>query len=215
MSMRVGIVCEGTSDFAVLEALAIAFGKAAECVLLQPDIDRLRARDFSSGTGWQAVRKFLRDNGVALGLGLFDAIVVQVDAAVRRSNQVTLRPAKPGEPHLTPLCDEVKGWIGSDVPDSMIVALPCEEIESWLLAAHSHIADVESVVDPVQELVDRALIAVRENGKADKSPDEYRALARPLIRFARSKKNLARVPELERFLGKLGQRAAVVKRSAR
>jgi hypothetical protein len=212
--MRVGIVCEGTSDFAVLEALAIAFGGASECVLLQPDVDRLRARDFSSGTGWQAVRRFLRDNTLALGLGMFDAIVVQVDASVRRSDELTLRAVQADEPDLTPLCDEVKNWAGG-LPENAIVALPREELESWLLAAHTRISDVEGVADPVQELVDRKLIGVRANGKADKDAGKYRNLAKPLVSLVKTAKKLSRIPELERFLEKLRQRAHAVRRARR
>jgi hypothetical protein len=53
--MRVGIVCEGTTDDVVLRAILreIIGTKEVAFSLLQPDHDRLQPR---TGPGWQGVR---------------------------------------------------------------------------------------------------------------------------------------------------------------
>lgn len=125
--MRVAVICEGATDFAVLEALALTLVPADECVQLHPSFDRLRAGDTSIGTGWQAVRKFLRQAGPALGLGLYDVIIVQVDASIRFTGELAkakLRAAAEGEPELLPLCEHVRTWVGGDLPEGAVIASP-------------------------------------------------------------------------------------------
>jgi hypothetical protein len=204
--MRVGIICEGKTDFVVLEALALALGGATECVLLQPDFDRLKARDFLSGTGWQAVRKYLRQNAVALGLGVYDLLVVHVDASIRHKHELQkakLRAADPDEAELAPLCEHVRSWAGGGLPEGAIIALPREELESWLVAAHTNIKDVEAVTDPAEELAVRGLVARFEDGTPEKTEERYTALRDPLVALARDRRKRAAIAELERFVVKL------------
>jgi hypothetical protein len=64
--MRVGIICEGPTDFVVLEALALELLPADECVLLHPDFDKLQSTgDPAHAPGWQGVRTFLQTSGPA------------------------------------------------------------------------------------------------------------------------------------------------------
>lgn len=203
--MRIGIICEGSTDFAILEIVAQSLIDADECVLLQPDFDRLRSGPYALGTGWQGVRKFLGTSAVGLALGIFDIIVIQVDASVRRSDEMKkagLRKAAPTESDLDPFCDHVKGWATQGLPSSAVVVLPREEMESWLVAANTNIKDVEALTDPAEELAARGLIP-QVNGRPEKLAATFRELGRPLARLATDSKKRAKIVELERFVGKL------------
>ena len=217
--MRVGIICEGSSDFVLLEALALDLLSADECVQLHPDFDKLKATgDSSHAPGWQGVRKFLQtSSGPALALAVFDVIVIQVDASIRKLRELKLpQPeewADEAEP-LDALCDHVKSWATDGLPESAIIALPREDIEAWLVAVHTRIRNVESLGNPAGELVAQGIIET-VNGKPNKRAEAYRALAVPLVKLARDAKKVKAIPELERFVNKLRARARKVRGSKR
>src|SRR6266540_2889075 len=128
--MRVGIICEGSTDFAVLESLALELISADECILLQPDFDKLRGGDTTFGPGWQGVRKFLQTSAPGLAIGTFDVVVVQVDASIRNTDAIKrldLPAPSADEPELSALCSHVKSWAKGGLPSSAVVALPREE----------------------------------------------------------------------------------------
>ncbi|MCX4247393.1 hypothetical protein [Paraliomyxa miuraensis] len=168
--------------------------------LLQPDFDRL-VRPRGAGkpaSGWQAVRAFLRAGNARAAL--LDLVIVQVDASVRVNGEVA--------PHLDPdaelegLCEHVKAWIGQPVPSSVLITLPREEIETWLVAANTRRKAVENIGDPAAVLVGAGLLEVRKGGPS-KDARAYEVLVQPLRRFLRDPKLLRSVPELERFCSKL------------
>ena len=86
-----------------------------------------------------------------------------------------------------------------------MIVLPREEMESWLLAAHTGVKNVEAVADPASALADRGIIP-RRDGKPEKTEEHYRELATSLVRLAQNRKRLTAVPELGRFLFKLHRR---------
>ncbi len=211
--MRVGIICEGPSDFVLLEALALDLLPADECVQLHPDFDKLQP-----SSGWQGVRKFLQTSGPALALAVFDVIVIQVDASIRKLRELGLPQPEAQtdelEP-LDPLCAHVKGWATGGLPESAVIALPREDIEAWLVAAHTKVKDVESLEKPADELAAQGIVETTKKGKPSKDPVAYRALAVPLVKLARDAKKVRAVPELERFANKLRSRARKVRGSKR
>lgn len=213
-----GIVCEGSTDFAVLRAVCVELlGKAGLTVsLLQPRFDALAARvPGTPGSGWQGVRAFLQQAGARLSAAPQDIIVVHVDADIRRLPEVArhLTPPMDGE-ELSPLCDHVKRWIAGEVPASLVIVLPKEATEAWLCAALTHKADVEAIAKPADELRDAGVIGAR-GGTAEKRAAEYELLAAQLAPLLRDRRKLAKVPELARFAGKIGDRAKAVRRAAR
>jgi hypothetical protein len=216
--MRVGIICEGSSDFAVLEALALELLPADECVLLHPDFDKLQSTgDPAHAPGWQGVRKFLLTSGPALGLLVYDLLVIQVDASIRKLKELRLpRPQEeePGPEALDPLRAHVENWAAGHLPESSIIVLPREELETWLVAAHTHLKDVEAIEDPAGELASRGLIKMKK-GKPDKDSEVYRTLAEQLVMLARDTKKVRKVPELERFVGELRVRSPRTRGSRR
>ena len=234
--MRVAIICEGSTDRAVLEAVIRALVHVEEMVPLHPDFDRLRRPPGSRWrlpTGWQAVRAFLRDFSPGLGAGQYDLVVIQVDASIRllpeinkvlRQAQTVESPADGGEEpvasgrsrrprralaqvaELAPLCAHVQSWSPRGLRESAAVVLPREGTEAWLLAANSQVKNVESLHAPERRLAQKGLIGVR-GGDPEKLAERYGELARPLVRLVKDSKSLRAVPELERFVGKVRERA--------
>jgi len=105
--MRVGIICEGSTDYPVLRAIvaAVLHSQHPAFSLLQPDFDGLRrpAGIRKAATGWQAVRAFLQEGNAQISP--LDLIVVQIDASVRRIDSVARKLETEG---VGALCDHVK-----------------------------------------------------------------------------------------------------------
>lgn len=199
--MRVGIVCEGITDFVVLKAIAetVLAGRQPTFTLLQPDHDRVRRPgDPRVAGGWQAVRAFLKAGNAELSLARIDIVIVQVDASIRHLDAVARQLA---DDELETLCDHVKAWMGA-VPDSVIITLPREEIETWLVAASTRRTNVEAIEDPAEALVEHGLLASHGERPAKQSR-VYEDLVKPLRSRLSDRKLLRLVPELERLCSKL------------
>lgn len=171
--MRVGIICEGSTDFVVLEALALELLPADECVLLHPDFDKLQAT--GQGSGWQGVRKFLQTSVLALAMSVYDVFVIQVDASIRKLKELGLPDAE----SLEPLREHVRGWAGGNLPRGSAIVLPREELEAWLLAAQ------------------------KKGKPAKDSSVYRKLVKPALVKLALDKKKLRQVPELELFVEQL------------
>lgn len=214
--MRVGIVCEGSTDYRVLQAVCrqVLGVNGLVITLLQPNIDALRARAPGAAPGWQAVRAFLGQTHASLAAAQFDVLVIQVDADIRSLPAVARALASPGDEELQALCDHVKSWMRGSVPESAVIALPRESIEAWLVAAVTNRHDVESIARPVEDLCDAGILGRRDSGP-HKDPAVYESLATRLTPILRDGRKLGKVPELARFAGKLSARARVVRKGAR
>lgn len=203
--MRVGIICEGSTDYAVLERLVKELAREPQLVIspLQPNFDALRQGRMSQGTGWQAVRKYLRSPAFPVTVASYDVIVVHVDADVRDEPEIrghlSLDDAEGDE--LSALCTHIKSWMAGGVPSSAIITIPREATEAWLLAAHTRRKNVESIEAPARSLADAGLLATTERG-LEKSPVRYAELAEALVRVLGDARTLRQLPELGRFLGK-------------
>jgi hypothetical protein len=218
--VRVGIVCEGSTDFAVLRVLCGELLGTTDLfvTLLQPRFDALAGRAGGApGPGWQGVRAFLQQTGGKLAAAGQDVIVVHVDADIRHLPEVEklLRESEDGE-ELGSLCDLVKTWMPGGVPASVVIVLPREATEAWLCAVAStiHRADVEDIRKPADALRDAGVVGDL-GGTAEKRALQYAALAAGLGALLRDRRKLAKVPEMERFVGKLAARARAVTRAAR
>lgn len=215
--MIVGIVCEGSTDSAVLQAIcAEVLGKEGlRFRALQPDFDRLRQRDpAAAGPGWQGVRKFLQDPANMLLTATLDVLVVQVDADIRRLPEIAGHLAQEGDEELSPLCAHVKGWMAGGVPDAAIIVLPRESTESWIVAAATRKKNVEGIADPAGALVDAGILGI-VRGKPEKRAADYQAHFPALLSKLKDLRELRAIPELERFVGKLSARARAVSKKAR
>ncbi|WP_437935009.1 hypothetical protein [Sorangium sp. So ce341] len=210
--MIVGVVCEGSTDSAVLRAVcAEVLGNAGLVFrLLQPDFDRIRQRDPAApGPGWQGVRKFLQDPANMYMAATLDVLVVQVDADIRELPEINKQLDVDEDEELRPLCSHVKGWMAGGAPDSAVIVLPRESTEAWIVAAVTRKKDVEAIDDPAQALVDAGVIRAVK-GKPDKRAADYETHIPALLAKLKEPKELRAIPELARFVGKLGARARSV-----
>lgn len=94
-------------------------------------------------------------------------------------------------------------------------SLPREDLESWLLAAHTNLKRVETLEDPAEELAARQLIARTKKGAPDKDARRYRALSAGLIQLAKQPKKRREIAELDRFVDKLLSIGRAVQRQKR
>lgn len=219
--MRVGIICEGETDYPVLRAVVVHVCRdpALVVVPLCPDTDRLRSPATGPvAGGWQAVRAFLQTSADVLAIGTYDIVVVHVDADVL--DKLSSPPASsPGDPAggLDPLCRLVKGWASEGLPDHAVVVLPRAASESWLLAAHTNLKRVEDIDEPAEELARRGLLQRGKDGTARKRSVDFKKLAEGLPSLLADQRRLDELPELARFVGKLFgvQKAAKGARRAR
>jgi len=216
--MNIHVVCEGSTDAAVLRVVMGVVLKDHTPVInvIQPDDDALRQKPDERppgtlGPGWQGVRAWLKRGGVAAAASGADVLVVHVDANVRRENEIAkgLRAPESREDDLGPLCEHVKPWFAGGVPPNTIVVLPREATEAWLLAVHTRLIDVEADSTPAKTLQAMGLIGTKGD-KPHKQPGRYRELAASLAVLIADKNQLALVPELERFVNKLRSRARAV-----
>ncbi len=204
----VGIVCEGSTDFAVLRAVTKALVGADQFVLLQPDFDRLQVGTAGQpGPGWQGVRKFLQRSSGALGMGLYDLVIVQVDADLLALPEIERElTAENDDPPggLDALCRHVKGWIDVSVLSLVLITLPRQSTGAWLVASHTRKKNVEGIPEPDEVLADAGLLERDARGRPLKEQAKYEGLAVALIAKLNDKQGISRtMPELARFVGKL------------
>ncbi len=211
--MRIGIICEGSTDDAVLRAILRETCAPADLVFssLQPQVDAIGHVALG---GWQAVRKFLQQSSATIVAAQLDMIIVQVDADIRGLPEIVKQlDAEGGDEALDPLCRHLKSWMTAGVPESVIIVLPRESTESWLIAASTKRKNVEMIETPARALAAAGLIA-RPKGKGAKAPADFGKLVAPLLPRLKKPSELAAVPELQRFVGKVRHRVSRLRLAA-
>ncbi|HSN97361.1 MAG TPA: hypothetical protein VLS89_03650, partial [Candidatus Nanopelagicales bacterium] len=130
--MKIGLLCEGSTDVPVLQAvIGSALGPGHMVRQIQVNTDGTTPR-----TGASSVELWCKQNGRRLDAVLraagLDLLVVHLDADVRRQKKVDSTAA---------LCDLIKGWLGLRAEGRraeerrVIIVIPAEETETWLLAS--------------------------------------------------------------------------------
>lgn len=111
--MNVGIVCEGRTDFILLEQVVLAVFGPSDIRPLQPVRDALDPTRWSEA-GWTQVRRWCEARGAGgitdeLEMGGLDVIVLQVDGDLRGQQGMPSTRAA--------LRDHIKAaWIGPPAP---------------------------------------------------------------------------------------------------
>lgn len=195
--MRVGIVCEGATDFPVLEkVLEALLPNEWEITLLKPEQDQLGRFE---GFGWNKVRQWCTSMGRSLPILqraslLHDLVIIQIDADIRSQVQAKSN---------LEFCETIKSWLGSGVDLSgVIIVIPTQAIETWLLAAHrASNPKIEGERHPANALVREGLLQMSDVGQPIKDVDRYRTLALALPGKLTSLR--AVLPELQRFCEKV------------
>lgn len=144
--MRVGIIAEGRSDFAVLcNILKGALGLDREFVTpLRPELHRDETDLHAEATfsNWELVRKECVE-GAKIDAFLASPIeegprwvVIHIDAA-EASQYGVVRPSDRREEDTSALCqaiaDRMRAWLGSRASEPIDLAIAVEETEAWIL----------------------------------------------------------------------------------
>jgi hypothetical protein len=131
--MNIGIVCEGRTDFLLLEQVALAVFGPSEIRPLQPLRDRMASHRWSEA-GWTQVERWCRERGPdgladELEIGGLNVIIVQVDGDLCGRNGL---PAT-----RVALCAHIRAaWLGDgDLPSGVVICIPAMATDVWLVAA--------------------------------------------------------------------------------
>lgn len=207
MSLLVGFATEGPTDRAVLKVLVEHVFGTFRTSALQPELDESTDTKTAGGESrlkaWCEQQRDQIGLETLLGLGTLDLIVLQIDADVC---------TKYGCADTTALCRHVRdAWLGlsAPYPDDLVVVIPAQATEAWLLAAldpELH-ATVEAMPRPADELGRRGLLPVvpdRKGRDVTRKPSPvYEGLAAAHLTSDRLSELRKHLVELERFLGKL------------
>jgi hypothetical protein len=153
--LRVGLVCEGTTDRIVINAAVAALlgDRDFSLIQLQPEDSLAFGR---SGTGWPGVYHWCRQAGDQGAGSLrnnpvfesYDLLLLHVDADVSDYTYASgnigttatdlpcPRPCPPPSDTTEVLRDVILGWLGEAlIPPNTVFCTPSKSTEAWVLAA--------------------------------------------------------------------------------
>lgn len=209
------MVCEGPTDFPIIEGLILETWPEIERILpLQPPLDELGTPTTKRG-GWSEVKKWCEENAGHLTTLLsgdfgdpIDLLVIALDVDIAIQAGI-INPPKQG---LTPyvakrLCNTVKSWLrtsGQRLPAELVIALPAMAVEAWVVAALFRDCKApEKLENPARYLAEKRKLAMT-NDRPRKDLARYRRFAdevgRALDKVRKS------CPEAERLCNKIEQR---------
>lgn len=202
--MRVGIVCEGRTDFILLEQVVLAVFGPCEIDALQPMRDALAPNRWADA-GWTRVKEWCeerRSEGIAdeMAIGAIDVVVVHVDGDLCGQHGL---PAT-----RTDFCDHIKAaWIGpATPPPGTVICIPAQATDTWLAAAlDGDIATpaLETDRNPLAHLVRLGVLSPTQAGETAPRKSQYAYAARAGVLNATASALRTSLTELDRFMIKL------------
>lgn len=140
------IVCEGDTDFVVLDAALSAVYGEHTATMIQPEKSLFAGRAYTEmGSGWRGVKKWCeqaRDEfgGLKQRLGVMlvggaDALIIHVDADI--ADHLDCRhPCPPASDTADAVRSHVLRWGGEkELPDGVVLCVPAQSTETWVIAA--------------------------------------------------------------------------------
>lgn len=230
MSRVAAVVCEGCTDFPILEGIILELWPEVDRVLpLQPPLDEL-GRPTSIRRGWSAVKTWCESNAENLHQLLssdfgdpIDLLVVALDVDIAIQAEIINPPRQGLTPYVAKrLCNTVKGWLTTTdrrLPAELVIVLPAMAIEAWIIAAViAKCERPENLAAPAMYLAEHGeleLIARQPAGDSTRSTRQrpHKDLSRYRGRFRSTvTRSLGKVRkkcvEAERFCNKVEQRRA-------
>lgn len=140
-AITVAVACEGGTDYAFISEIIEGYWKFVDKVDRQfPEYDEMQHR-YGRG-GCEKLKTWCLEHGKSyiheLGRGtVADTLVVLIDQDAAQNKEI-LQDAKKyrcSKKRGRRLCDEVKKWLGNNLPKTVVIAIPSPEIEAWILAA--------------------------------------------------------------------------------
>ena len=137
--IRIGIVCEGPTDFTVIKAALGSILGARTFVpsLLQPDLDAMGGAG-PNGSGWIGVQRWCQQNApVTASLGGYDLVVIHVDADIADdARNDCVEPCPPAENTVNRVTELLVTWL-TDAPNLLshiAFFIPSKQTEAWIFA---------------------------------------------------------------------------------
>jgi hypothetical protein len=178
-----GIVCEGQSDFAILNAVIQKLcPEIDDVLLLQPILDSVGHAQGASGAS--GVRSWCTQFGKDLdsvidpGVGpRLDLLVIAMDADAAIESGIDDPPRHASAYDGERLCAKIRSWLGA-LPRQVVIAIPAMAIESWVIAArYAQPANPERIAKPAHHLVEKKVLALdtrpKRQHKVIKPPAKY------------------------------------------
>lgn len=187
MSESVQVVCEGETDFIVIEAAMAALLPSRSIVLImtQPDISETFKTLGENGGGWKGVRNWCQRVLPFFGITAPPkALIIHVDADVADDADVNCAMACPPPAATTTLLRDfiVQNWCAGSVPDQTVFCTPSKNTEAWVLQAlypddREVRAGIECRPKPETLLAGKSAaekMVRQKNGKYKKDPKKYK-----------------------------------------
>lgn len=208
----VGFVCEGSTDYVVLRAIAERVLGPIDARCLQPVVDALDRQARGGRGGWSEVRAWCEQQASLDGVfaplvgDALDVLVIAIDLDIAVQAGLEKHPANLSAYDATALCATIKSWLPQPIDRRVIVAIPVMSTEAWVLASlYPKLKRPEAIAAPSEELVTRGKLQRASSGRPWKHVADYRPFATQLA--GRLASGRARCGEADRFARKL-ERAA-------
>jgi len=232
MATRCLVVCEGSSDFAIIEGvmkhIASIHGTEVEATLLEPQYDATTGKHDKFGytqiRAWCKKAAYLQQTkgrdwiGQQLTLSKSDFLLIHMDADIAQNLEINNSFFSGDYKSRRSWCnDSLNSWLGLAKGNDCYYVLPTWQIESWLLATydeinspsvfHSSVADYESIQDVETQLL---LLGYQEDSrKPGRIYKERHLYSKDLNYLPRLQNNFSiatsRCDELNRFQSLLTQ----------
>lgn len=146
--MRIGVICEGVTDFPVIRNILYAFFREDQIDLLQrlPDIpvNYSHAQPNNISGGWREIPKFLFNAEFRQSVSLFDYLIVQIDTDVCELAGFDVVPQSMADHDIAGFYERIKAklaeWIDQGEPNffakhqhKLIFCISVHSLEYWLL----------------------------------------------------------------------------------
>jgi hypothetical protein len=213
-----GVVCEGHSDFAILERVLIKlWPELDEILLLQPILDSLQRAQGASGSS--GVKEWCERNANKLsavidsGVGpKLDLLLIALDADAAISAGIEQPPKNASAYDASRLCKVIRGWLGKPLPSQLVITIPAMAIEAWVVAAYFKTpAKPETLENPATTLVTKGRLEFEKRPKRQrkvvKPPATYRTFAEQVAgKWPRVRRVCAEAARMEQKIGALRSR---------
>ncbi len=203
----VGFVCEGSTDYVILRAVAEELLGPIDALSLQPQTDDLDRQQPGTAGGWSEVRAWCRrlqawDEMFEPLIGdPLDLLVIALDLDIAVKAGFEKRPESLSAYDAKRLCDLVKGWLPEGLDRRVLIVIPVMSMEAWVLAAlFPRLARPEQDRDPARTLVARKKLEMGRTGPW-KQASAYRGFAATICK--RLKRVRAACAEAERYATKI------------
>lgn len=217
---NIAVVCEGPSDYYILETLLFALcPEVEEIQCLQPPLDCV-GKPLDRTGGWSAVKQWCELNGPVLAELIsgeygppLDALVIVLDVDIAIAAGIE-DPPKTLDVYATRrLCGVVKVWLRAAgrrrIPHQVIIAIPAMAIEAWVIAVlFPRQKNPERLPSPTAFLVDKDRLTRNEEGKIIKPRLTYEGFGQHLAtNIHRLRKRCAEANRFAEKIEKLSNRA--------